>query len=1083
MLLQNFYSRGFSPNARRKGEVYYAEGRVEIVEQEEGRLLAEVRGTEVYEVELQIDDDTLNAGCNCKAFDANGFCKHVWATFLAADTAGLLQTAVVGKLPYIPMGVVSEVDDFWDEPAADEFRYDTFKPTPPRRADWKSILEGIAPAAPTEMLKPRQHLIYVVDVAASPSDQRLVLQVLLREHKMNGEFSKPRKSYIPSSVISQLPDPIDIQYLSILLGSREQRGSAYYDYNNSDHSMLSTYTLTPILAGTILPQLAATGRLFVARDQRCHEVAPLSCDRGARFVCRLRVHRKEEAGEAYAIRAIISRDSEEYDLQDVDLVCEGIFIRNDVLAFFDWPHDFHFLLNLKAAKSVSVPNRHVYKFIKGIAESGNPAVLELDPKLAIEIVKAAPRPQFVFKNAGNAGLDAKLSFVYGDEAVLFKEQDPKGSLLDVKTRRLVERDLKEEARWKGRFEEIGMKRQSQLYTEPEWRVSRARFPETARRLLSEGCIVFAEGRHFRRGGDISVSVSSGIDWFELHGAAEFEGQAVKFPELLAALGRGEQIVQLTDGTFGLIPEDWLKKYGAIAGLGEIHEDHLRYRMNQTSLLDALLAAQPDAAVDATFQQARERLRLFDGVGALDPPEGFVGRLREYQMEALGWMKFLRDFGFGGCLADDMGLGKTVMVLALIQSRRVSGEQNPSLIVVPRSLVFNWIQEASRFVPSLRILDHTGTSRKKSRELFEAYDIVLTTYGTLRGDAAWLKDHSFDYIILDEAQMVKNASTASAKAVRLLQGKHRLALSGTPVQNHLGDLWSLFEFLNSGMLGASSVLNLAGSGAKKPDEQTVTLLARALRPFILRRTKEQVATELPAKVEQTIFCELTADERRLYNELRDHYRESLLSRVNSVGLSRSKIQVLEALLRLRQAACHPGLIDHQRTSEMSTKLETLIPQLVDVIEEGHKALVFSQFVSFLTILRRHLDADGIAYQYLDGQTTDRQSPVEAFQNDPGCKLFLISLKAGGLGLNLTAADYVFLLDPWWNPVIEAQAIDRSHRIGQLRQVFAYRIIARDTVEEKVLQLQETKRNLADAIITGDNSLLRSIQREDLELLLS
>lgn len=1083
MSLQTCYSRGFSANSRHKGEVYYAEGRVDIVEQEDLSLVAEVRGTDVYEVELQIEHDALNAGCNCMAFDSNGYCKHVWATFIVADVAGLLQTAVAKKLPYIPMGALSEIEDLLEEPAVDEFRYDTFRPAPPRRTDWKSILEGITPAAPAETLAPRQHLIYVVDLAASPSNQRLVLQVLLRERKANGEFSRPKKSYISPDVISQLPDPIDIQCLSILLGSAESRLSAYDRYTNSDRSMLSTYHITPVLAGMILPQLAATGRLFVARDPRCHEIAPLICDGGERFVCRLRVQRNTEAKEAYGIRAVISRGDEQYDLQDVDLVCNGILIRNDTLAFFDWPHDFQFLRNLKTAKSVSVPGRHVYKFIKEIAERVNPAVLELDPELAIEIIKAGPRPQFVFKNAGNTGLEAKLSFAYGEEAVLFKENDPKGSVLDVKARRLVERDGKEEARWKARFEEFGMKRHSEMYVEPEWRVSRTRFPEIARRLLSEGCIVFAEGRHFRRGGEMSVSISSGIDWFELHGAAEFEGHTVQFPELLAALKRGEQIVQLTDGTYGLIPEEWLKKYGAIAGLGEIHEDHLRYRMNQASLLDAFLAAQPDAAVDATFRQARERLRSFEGVGALDPPEGFVGHLREYQMEALGWMKFLREFGFGGCLADDMGLGKTVMVLALIQSRRVSGEQNPSLIVVPRSLVFNWIQEASRFVPSLRILDHTGASRNKSRELFEEYDIVLTTYGILRSDAAWLKDHAFDYIILDEAQMVKNASTASAKAVRLVQGKHRLALSGTPVQNHLGDLWSLFEFLNAGMLGASSVLHLAGSGAKKPDEQTVTLLAHALRPFILRRTKEQVATELPPKVEQTIFCELTPDERRLYNELRDHYRESLLSRVNSMGLSRSKIQVLEALLRLRQAACHPGLIDHQRTSEMSTKLETLIPQLVDVIEEGHKALVFSQFVSFLTILRRHLDAQGIAYQYLDGQTTDRQSPVEAFQNDPGCKLFLISLKAGGLGLNLTAADYVFLLDPWWNPVIEAQAIDRSHRIGQQRQVFAYRIIARDTVEEKVLQLQETKRNLADAIITADNSILRSIQREDLELLLS
>jgi len=320
-------------------------------------------------------------------------------------------------------------------------------------------------------------------------------------------------------------------------------------------------------------------------------------------------------------------------------------------------------------------------------------------------------------------------------------------------------------------------------------------------------------------------------------------------------------------------------------------------------------------------------------------------------------------------------------------------------------------------------------------------------------------------------------------VRLLRGDHRLALSGTPVENHLGELWSLFEFLNPGMLGAASVFKLAGGAGRNPDEETRRLLAQALRPFILRRTKSQVAKDLPAKQEQTIFCELEPEQRKLYDELRDHYRNKLLDLVARDGVGKSKMQALEALLRLRQAALHPGLIDKKRVKEDSAKLDLLLPQLVELFEEGHKVLVFSQFTSFLAILRRRLDKEKIEYEYLDGSTSDRQARVEKFQNDPGCKLFLISLKAGGLGLNLTAAEYVYLLDPWWNPAVESQAIDRAHRIGQTRQVFAYRIIARDTVEEKVLALQNTKRDLADAIINADNGLIRNLTKEDLELLLS
>jgi SNF2 family DNA or RNA helicase len=282
-----------------------------------------------------------------------------------------------------------------------------------------------------------------------------------------------------------------------------------------------------------------------------------------------------------------------------------------------------------------------------------------------------------------------------------------------------------------------------------------------------------------------------------------------------------------------------------------------------------------------------------------------------------------------------------------------------------------------------------------------------------------------------------------------------------------------------MLGATS----AFQKVRNPDEETRLMLAKALRPFILRRTKQQVASELPPKLEQTLYCELEPDQRKLYDDLRNHYRNTLLGRIDAQGMARSKMHVLEALLRLRQAACHPGLIDKKRLREGSAKLDVLMAQLDEVLDEGHKALVFSQFTSLLAIVRQKLDAEKRTYEYLDGQTRDRKERVERFQNDAACKLFLVSLKAGGLGLNLTAADYVFLLDPWWNPAAEAQAIDRTHRIGQSKHVFAYRLIARDTIEEKVLELQNSKRSLADAIITADNSIIGSLQREDLELLLS
>ncbi len=405
-----------------------------------------------------------------------------------------------------------------------------------------------------------------------------------------------------------------------------------------------------------------------------------------------------------------------------------------------------------------------------------------------------------------------------------------------------------------------------------------------------------------------------------------------------------------------------------------------------------------------------------------------------------------------------------------------------MIVVPRSLVFNWLQESAKFTPKLRVLDYTGPNRHALRDEFRHHDLIVTTYGTLRSDVVELSDYPFDYAILDEAQAIKNSESQAAKAARLLKARHKLAMSGTPIENHLGELWSIFEFLNPGMLGTASVFKRNAAGASGADEGARNLLAKALRPFILRRTKQQVVKDLPEKVELTLYCDLEPAQRKLYEDLRTHYRHALLKTEGAI--KGSKIEVLEALLRLRQAACHPALIDPSRNEDASAKLDMLLPQLAEVVEEGHKVLVFSQFTSFLALVKQRLDAEGLTYEYLDGRTRNREERVNNFQTNPKIPIFLISLKAGGLGLNLTAAEYVYLLDPWWNPAVEAQAIDRSHRIGQVNNVFAYRLIAKDTVEQKILDLQQKKRDLADAILNADNrGVIQGLTRDDLEFLLS
>jgi superfamily II DNA or RNA helicase len=658
--------------------------------------------------------------------------------------------------------------------------------------------------------------------------------------------------------------------------------------------------------------------------------------------------------------------------------------------------------------------------------------------------------------------------------------------VQTSSRRAIRRDVAAEAAAKERLFDLGFKEPKDFRVDPgTLEISPKKLAAATRELVVAGWRVEAEGVIYRQASEFKLSVSSGVDWFELGGQVDFGGQGVPLPEILAAARRGETMITLADGSMGMLPEEWLKKYGMLADLGNLSgSDSLRFGKAQAGLLDSLLAAQPEIKADAAFGKVRKELHAFEGIEPLEAPPTFEGELRPYQCEGLGWLDYLRKFEFGGILADDMGLGKTVQVLALLQRRKSKRQaKGPSLIVVPRSLVFNWMQEAAKFTPKLKVLDYSGTNRAALREKFSKHDLIVTTYGVLRSDIIELSAMEFDYAILDEAQAIKNAESQAAKAARLLKAKNRLAMTGTPIENHLGELWSIMEFLNPGMLGTAGVFKKHVAGASGADEAARQLLARALRPFILRRTKSQVVKDLPEKIEQTLYCDLEPAQRKLYEDLRAHYRTALL-RKEASELNRSKIEVLEALLRLRQAACHPGLLDPERTGDPSAKLDMLLPQLAEVVDEGHKVLVFSQFTSFLSIVREKLDAEGLVYEYLDGRTRNREERVQRFQTDPKCPIFLISLKAGGLGLNLTAAEYVYLLDPWWNPAVEAQAIDRSHRIGQTERVFAYRLIARDTVEQKILDLQQKKRDLADAILNADNrGVIQALTKDDLEFLLS
>ncbi|AMV40821.1 DEAD/DEAH box helicase [Planctomyces sp. SH-PL62] len=798
--------------------------------------------------------------------------------------------------------------------------------------------------------------------------------------------------------------------------------------------------------------------------------------------------RAEAGGKRWSWRGVLRRGDNRMDLAEPLVLVPGLLVlgvgraaRFDDLGVMSW------IVRLRLEKEITFVEPQQDLMLGRILDEARVPASELVESMALEEIAVKPRPSLTLRtprqNWGMAAdkLLADLEFDYDGALIPAGRTTPLAVSTEVGL--VIRRDPRTESAADVKLFELGFREAKDPRLDPNTlELPAKRMDAVTKELVLAGWRIEAEGKLIRPAGEFKLALSTGIDWFDLDGGVDYGGQSVSLPELLSAARRGDTMIELGDGSMGMLPDEWLKRYGLLADVGAEENGALRFNASQAGLLDALLENQPEIQIDEAFAKVRKNLRQFDGVVPLDAPPGFHGDLRPYQREGLGWLDYLQRFGFGGILADDMGLGKTIQVLALLQRRRFRRQaKGPALAVVPRSLVFNWLQEAEKFTPRLRVLDYTGSGRHPLREKFGEYDLIVTTYGTLRTDIAELIEIDFDYVILDEAQAIKNSESQSSKSVRLLKSRHRLAISGTPIENHIGELWSILEFLNPGMLGSDTVFKRYASSSNVEGEDR-SLLAKALRPFILRRTKSEVVKDLPDKTEQTLYCDMEADQRRTYEELRVHYRDALLKK-DSAELNRSKIEVLEALLRLRQAACHPGLISPDLSSSPSAKLDMLMPSLAEIVEEGHKVLVFSQFTSFLSIVKERLDRDGLVYEYLDGRTRNRSAKVDRFQNDPDCPIFLISLKAGGLGLNLTAAEYVYLLDPWWNPAVEAQAIDRSHRIGQTQHVFAYRLICRNTVEEKILDLQQKKRDLADAILNADNRVISGLTRDDLEFLLS
>ncbi|MEI8195111.1 MAG: DEAD/DEAH box helicase, partial [Phycisphaerae bacterium] len=590
--------------------------------------------------------------------------------------------------------------------------------------------------------------------------------------------------------------------------------------------------------------------------------------------------------------------------------------------------------------------------------------------------------------------------------------------------------------------------------------------------------------------------SSGENWFDLELGVMVDGQRINLLPLLGPLlerlGAPDAdltnlTVQLPDGRRLRLPPERLQAIRTtlvelFAGVPLIDGKIRMPKLAAAGIAD-LGVSDWHWRGSPEIRALAGKLRDFSGIARVDPPAGLKATLRGYQQEGLNWLGFLREYGFGGILADDMGLGKTVQALAHILEEKRSGRADkPSLVIAPTSLMSNWRQEAERFAPALKILISHGTLRHEHFETLSQYDLIVTSYALLPRDQEFLEKQDYHIIILDEAQYIKNARTKYAQVSNKLKARHRLCMTGTPLENHLGELWSLMSFVMPGFLGDSKQFRRLYRDPieKGRDGARLEALRQRIRPFLLRRRKQDVMKELPPKTHISRTAELSGSQRDLYESIRLAMQRKVREAVNYRGLARSQIVILDALLKLRQVCCDPRLVKlaaAERVRE-SAKLEMLMEMVPEMVSEGRRILLFSQFTSMLELIERRMDESKIQYVKLTGSTTNRETPVKRFQ-DCEVPVFLISLKAGGTGLNLTAADTVIHYDPWWNPAVEDQATDRAHRIGQDKSVFVYKLLTVGTVEEKIVALQEKKRALTEGLLGTSGEAGPQLTKEDLE----
>lgn len=1035
-----------------RGLRYYKQNKVRLKDVELMRFEALVNGTDEYIVYAEQVGDRIYGSCTCPYWTT---CKHIVAALLAAK-------------------------DFYEK-NLDKLLYE--KSHPSWQKFFARIIEEMEEDAGGHSSGQLWKIIFILQL--EPETWSILPQKAYI--KKSGELGRTSNIGDLTENSNLLYAPND-PYIVSFIQSKPEKDFSFYNYYAP--SGFSDYQVSHLKYGAELGPLfdfLRESALFI-RDES-GELSKLEFEPEAASI---RFEYRESRGK-YQLKPLITLNGEKAELDDSYKVLSQNpiwLLREETLIRVSNMRHAELLIPFTREKiSLEIPKKEFPNFLESLYPR-----IALRTKLPLpESINITSMSEItgkrIYLHEGFNQLEVSLKFLYGDKEIDF--HDPQQEFYDAHGDEVVKivrnNDAEQEAYEqllssglkkipKGGLRIIDSKALNWMFTNIP-KLTSAGFEIIGREKLKKYKVRTGEP-------NITIDVTTKIDWFDLNIRIDIEGVEMPLKELRKSVRQNQKYVRLKDRSIARLSDAWFEKFKHLFNFSELEDEHVKVSRHHVTLIDVLFSRVENSQTDEEFRHSLKKLRDFNGIEKVDLPKGIKGTLRPYQVFGYNWLHFLKKYRFGGCLADDMGLGKTVQTLALLLKEKEEGCLGTSLIVCPTSVVFNWELEIKKFTPTLSTLVHTGLKRARDPKEFENYDLILTSYGTMRQDIAFLKDINFHYAVLDESQKIKSPQSQTAKAARVLQAQHRLVLTGTPVENNTIELWSQFAFLNPGLLGNLHYFRRSFTLPieKRGDRAAADFLKQMIFPFILRRTKERVAPELPEKIEQIFYCAMNPEQEKLYIQWRDFYRAKILSKIDQFGLDKARINILEGLVRLRQIACHPHLVDNS-IDEDSGKFEILKEFVEEILSENHKILIFSQFVKMLKLIRKYFDEQGIEYEYLDGHVTDRKKCVERFQNQENIRTFLISLKAGGTGLNLTAADYVIHYDPWWNPAVERQATDRAHRIGQDKNVFVYRLITRDSVEEKMLQLQERKKQLVSDLVSTDADVFKSLSRDDVEILFS